>query len=489
MQNLAGHRLVRLLARGTAAELWLAVQDGSTTPVAIKLFHPATPLDRLDTEVEALGRISHRHVQRLLDIATDPHRRTCLVLERLGVSLARVLADRSALSAGEAVTVLAPVCEALSELHRVGVAHCRLDAGSILLDETGAPVLARFGTAQLVGEFPHPPQSSSLTPAEQAASSFFADDRDALARLAELVLRQAEGAETVLAWVQRQTSTPPGFVAELAERLYSLAPAAPIALPSAPVQRDETPLAIRPTSVELEALRVEADEPSAPVPFLSFLPPWLDERISAWRDRVSREWLGDSSLRDLTLRMRGAAKTVRPRLWVVAISAVAALLLALLLYGTGAAPEADAAPDPLAAEGSVAPSAQSGSEALPTPALPDDPVDAARLLLEHRHQCIRDLSVLCLDTTHQEGSAALGADRSAIISQQQGSPPANPVVGEGLDWVHADLSLVDELGDGALIEAAVPSAGATQPSISVMLLLVRTDDGWRIRDLFEWRRD
>lgn len=486
---------MRLLARGATSELWLGVQDAATAPVAIKLFHPATPLERLDSEVEVLGRAAHRHVQRLLDIATDAQGRTCLVLDRLGVSLARVLADRGRLGAGEAVTVLAPICDAVAELHRVGVAHGRVDAGSVLLDETGAPVLARFGAATLVGEFPHPPKPSSLTPAEQAANSSLAADREALARLSELVLRQSDDADTVLAWVQRQATAPPEFLAELAERLYALAPAAPLTIPSSPGRREEAPLAIRPSRDLLEPAPAEPADTAdtAPsVPFQGLVPPWLDERISAWRDRFASEWLGDSSPRETILRMLGALKTVRPRVWVVAAGSAAALMLALLLTGTGHAPDPEVSTEP------TEPAPRVGSSNLPEasqhrPAvLPDDPVEAARALLEHRERCFRELSVLCLEGVDQQNSAAMDADRREVIAAQQGSPP-HPTAGARIDWNAAELTLVDELGDGVLIEAAVPPAtaaptvGTTQsPSVSLMLLLVRTEEGWRIRDVFEW---
>lgn len=498
MQTLAGHRLVRLLARGATSELWLGVQDAATAPVAIKLFHSATPLARLDSEVEALGRASHRHVQRLLDIATDAQGRTCLVLERLGVSLARVLADRGRLGAGEAVTVLAPVCDAVAELHRVGVAHGRVDAGSILLDETGAPVLARFGAATLVGEFPHPPKSSSLTPAEQAANGSLAADREALARLSELVLRQSDDADTVLAWVRRQATAPPELAGELAERLYALAPAAPLTIPSSPGRGEQAPLAIRPSRDLLETAPGEPAGPTdaAPsVPFQGLVPPWLDERISAWRDRFASEWLGDLSPRETILRMLGALKTVRPRVWVIAAGSAAALLLALLLTGTGHAPDAEVSTEPVSTEPALSAGASSlFEESQHRPAvLPTDPVEAARALLEHRERCFRELSVLCLDAVDQRSSAALDADRRGVIAAQQGSPTTGPTAGERIDWRGAELTLVDELGDGVLIQAAVPPATAAptvgtaqSPSVSLMLLLVRTEEGWRIRDVFEW---
>src|SRR5690606_24621944 len=139
-------------------------------------------------------------------------------------------------------------------------------------------------------------------------------------------------------------------------------------------------------------------------------------------------------------------KTVRPRVWVVAAGSAAALMLALLLTGTGHAPDPEVSTEP------AEPASSAGASSLPEasqhrPAvLPDDPVEAARALLEHRERCFRDLSVLCLEAVDQRNSAAMDADRRGVIAAQQGSPTMGPTAGARIDWNAAELTLVDELG-------------------------------------------
>lgn len=507
MQTIAGFRLVRLLARGTHSEVWLGAADAAATPTAIKLFHPGTPLIRVDTEVEALGRVSHRHVQRLLDISVDPSGRTCLVLARLGPSLARVLADRDRLAAGEAVTMLAPVCEALNELHRVGVAHGRLDAGSILFDATGAPVLTCFGGAVLVGDIPHPPKPSSLTPAQQDRDDDLAHDRESLATLAEQVLGRIDGNSSVRDWLATRPATTGEFAAELAERLHSSAPAAPVALPRGDTARavsraGESTLAMRsrPARGTPDERDTADDAPSTGghdeatrwfggTAIGSLLPPWLAERFSHWLARKRTEWFGEHAsvdtlgvARAAASRVRSALRHVRPRVWVVAAAGVLAVIVAIVVVGADASPPAEAQPGP--AETAVEPSHEP-SRAPSEPAVVDrahDPVTAARILLDRREQCFRELSVLCLDDTDQAGSAAMEADRHTIRELEQGA--AHP---DRLDWSDAELALIDQLGDGVLVDASLqPISGqpGAQPRTAT-LLLVRTDEGWRIRDLIE----
>ncbi len=101
--------------------------------------------------------------------------------------------------------------------------------------------------------------------------------------------------------------------------------------------------------------------------------------------------------------------------------------------------------------------------------LPDDPVEAAVVLLALRQRCFRDLSLLCLDNVGQPDSAALTDDRMLIREVEDGGefPPDGVLDGE--------FVLVERLGDSALIDLPEGSDPAS-------ILLMRTADGWRIRD-------
>jgi hypothetical protein len=111
--------------------------------------------------------------------------------------------------------------------------------------------------------------------------------------------------------------------------------------------------------------------------------------------------------------------------------------------------------------------------AAPTPtvtALPDDPLLAAKVLLQARTTCIRELSILCLDNVDEASSAAFASD-AALIQQIQagGELPKTDLAGAG------QLTLTERLGDTALIRLG---EGGSEASI----LAIRTRAGWRIRD-------
>lgn len=483
MDSIAGYRLVRVLARGRHSEVWLGATratDARAAPVAIKLFHPRAPLARVDAEVEALGRASHRHLQRLIDVSVDPQQRACLVLERLGTSLAAILANRNALTAGEAVTVLAPVALAVSELHRVGVAHGRIDAGSILFDTAGAPVLSCFGDATLVGEFPHPPEPSSLTPAEAAAQPSLGADRRQLALLAQRVLERTEGAAEVLSWVQQHDDAVPGFAAELADRLFSTGPASPVELPRAVAGGRTHALELReaPRSEVSSADGVGESESGGHAAARGGALAGLRTAVQVpeWLDSILDGWLGRARAGELVARAREALALVRKPVWVAAALGAVALVVSAIVLGAGS-PSGGQVQTESASPAATATSESVSSE--PAGLHDQDPLVAARALLALRDSCIRELSVLCLDRVNQPDSAAMDADRHHIRHRQHGV-----AVTDGPDWTRAELVLIDELGDGALLDLVLDGdVDAGMDPVTASLLLVRTEIGWLIRDL------
>src|SRR5690606_12513162 len=98
--------------------------DGGAELAAIKVFRAGVPEASIDGEINALSRLRSPHIVGLVDLATGPRDRPCLVLQRLGAGgLSTLLAGGRTLQLGEAVTILAPVVAAVAAMHREGVCH------------------------------------------------------------------------------------------------------------------------------------------------------------------------------------------------------------------------------------------------------------------------------------------------------------------------------------------------------------------------------
>ena len=128
-----------VLGRGADGPVWSAV-DAAGEPRAVKVLpvprHGGLGAEEARLEVAA-ACFEHEHIVRVHDVvacSVEGRPALALVMERLdGGSLGRVIAERGRLSAGEVVTVIAPVASALAVLHARGIVHGDVSPGNVLL--------------------------------------------------------------------------------------------------------------------------------------------------------------------------------------------------------------------------------------------------------------------------------------------------------------------------------------------------------------------
>ena len=171
---------------------------------------------------------------------------------------------------GEAVTILAPLVEAVAELHRAGVAHGALRLSNVLFDEAGAPVLVGFGAAVLLGPAQGQNPHAILTPAQLSENEAATADLKGLARLCRSVLENTLGVRSLSAAGALYECLDSAsahldadaFPLELTERLFALAE--PIAVRAEPRTVESPPQPGRP----LRSPQPSADtaEPDLPAP-------------------------------------------------------------------------------------------------------------------------------------------------------------------------------------------------------------------------------
>ncbi|MEO8263262.1 MAG: protein kinase [Pseudolysinimonas sp.] len=426
----AGHRVLRLLARGDRSEVWLAAGD-----VVLKvLTHPLGD-GQPGLEARALHAARGEHVVELLD-ASSSDDEVVLVFPRLPRgSLAGLLAAGQGLDAGEAVTILAPLAACLARMHEAGVAHGALAATHVLFRSDGAPVVIGFGRAQLF--------EPGLPEVLREVVPSVVEDRLALASLAEAVLSRVTGARAAAAatFAESVRSTPlTDLDARLGRELFELAAARPVVF-DRPVGEASGVRAIGVATVP---------QPAEAVARVGLAGRLIDAGpIAVARAAVRARW------------QRWTPG--RRRLFTAAAAGAVVLFIALAVIPAPSAPVSDgatAAPEP--AEPAIeSPSSPSGVTG-------DDPLLALAALTRARDRCFRDLSVLCLDAVDQQDSSALNDDRAALDAvMDAGAPP--PVV------TSDEAVIVERLGDSALIALGPDSDPAS-------VLLLKGEAGWRIRD-------
>lgn len=154
LPDVPGHLLDRIVGRGATSVVW-AGRDAMERPVAIKVPHSradATDLSQSVTERHVLMAVSHEHLVPLRDVVPMADGRVATVFDLVdGASLRSMVDARGHLRAGEAVTVLTPICDAVATLHRAGATHGDISPGNVLLTADGRPLLADLGAARVAG--------------------------------------------------------------------------------------------------------------------------------------------------------------------------------------------------------------------------------------------------------------------------------------------------------------------------------------------------
>ncbi|TDP99783.1 hypothetical protein AXZ95_3709 [Leifsonia sp. 115AMFTsu3.1] len=253
-------------------------------------------------------------------------------------------------------------------------------------------------------------------------------------------------------------------------------------------------------------LRVVAPEP------VGLEPPTLDDVEPVERrtssSRVGRAAVLVSRAMDLLDGRPGRAlgerirTTLRRRPALVAAAAVpvvAALAFVALSPAPGSSPQTAATrmatlaptPSPFGRTAMPTPTPMPSSSAVAPPAVAEaavgageatggsateDPVDAARAVLDARHSCFTARPALsdCLTGVLDEGSPVVAEETAALGAEGAAAKR---------DFSGATLSLVERWGGAALVSAA-PDSTRTPKSEPASLLLVRSEAGWRLRAVY-----
>ncbi|MGG7508267.1 hypothetical protein [Plantibacter sp. YIM 135249] len=536
--RIGGSRLGRTLGTGPT---WTAIStmSGRSSDREPVLLRPSggAPAVLARGVASVLTALDHRHVLAVIDLAEADDGGWCLFVERLGGgNLPDLLRRRVTIAPGEAVTILAPLVDALRHAHDRGVVHGSVTAADIRFDRSGRPVLCGWGRA------------SADAPTDPGADwRCLAAVIDAVLPAAGAEPDQTRGEQTSTAWVAEMGDvlTPEEFATAFEERVFGLARPLPVLLDADPAEVSRAAIESRGFGVPQAAHdtgrrdrrvpRTGASGRAVPASFMRLAAgvragcasivrgrhdggrPDQDARLDAecsdgrrHEPRTSsRAAAGGSEAVDAPRRSarRRVSRTRRRAVLLgvsVAVVISTAIVLALPDAGSSSAQQrpsgADASPSPTAtASGPQDAGAPAGSgesdAAAPDGLVPggsqtpgagslgaedalkgDDPLAATVELLRRRSACLAAADAACLGTLSEPGSAADEADREAVAGPAEGR--------RAVDVEAGSVSLVGRQGDAAVCSGtAVPPAGTTERQ-PVTILVMRTETGWRLRELF-----
>ena len=178
-QSLGAYTLERPLGAGGMGSVWLARRsDGRFEgEVAVKLLNLALlargGAGRFAREAQALARLDHPNIARLLDAGVSAAGQPYLVLERIDGSPITRWCDERSLGVEARLQLLGEVLAAVSHAHQRLVLHRDLKPDNILVTPEGRVKLLDFGIAKLIDDEALPAPPTALT--EFAGRAFTPD--------------------------------------------------------------------------------------------------------------------------------------------------------------------------------------------------------------------------------------------------------------------------------------------------------------------------
>lgn len=149
------YEVLERVARGGMASIYRGRDQRLDRVVAIKVMHPGLGdggdfAARFVREARAAARLSHPHVVQVHDQGTDGGN-VFLVMEFVeGRTLRDVIRAEAPMRPLQALALLRPVLQALTEAHRAGLVHRDVKPENVLISTEGQVKVADFGLARAV---------------------------------------------------------------------------------------------------------------------------------------------------------------------------------------------------------------------------------------------------------------------------------------------------------------------------------------------------
>ena len=149
------YEIVRRLARGGMATVYLADDLRLSRVVAIKIMHEGLGDDedfsaRFDAEARAAAHLAHANVVSVFDQGNDLGRPYIVMEYVQGATLRQLITREAPMDPLRALELIEPVVSALAAAHSAGMIHRDVKPENVLISDRGQIKVADFGLARAV---------------------------------------------------------------------------------------------------------------------------------------------------------------------------------------------------------------------------------------------------------------------------------------------------------------------------------------------------
>ena len=144
----------RYLGRGGMAQVYKVWDKQRTTHLALKLLHEDLGEDkvflrRFKREADTLSRLSHPNIVQFYGLEQEDYKVFMLMDYIEGSTLRRkIFRKERPYSAVEVRRIIQPLCSALNYAHNLGLIHCDIKPGNVMINDFNQVLLADFGISR-----------------------------------------------------------------------------------------------------------------------------------------------------------------------------------------------------------------------------------------------------------------------------------------------------------------------------------------------------
>jgi WD40 repeat protein/serine/threonine protein kinase len=154
------YKLLELLGEGGMGAVYMAEQvETVRRMVALKIIKPGLDggqmLARFEAERQALARMDHPNIAKVLDAGATANGRPYFVMELVKGTPITTFCDTNKLSARQRLELFVAVCQAIQHAHQKGVIHRDIKPSNVLIalyDDKPVPKVIDFGIAKAAGQ-------------------------------------------------------------------------------------------------------------------------------------------------------------------------------------------------------------------------------------------------------------------------------------------------------------------------------------------------
>ena len=146
MKSIAGYKIVKLLAKGGMAAIYIAEQQSLQRQVVLKFLNPKLDesiQERFIAEGKIIASLEHPNIITVYDVvSTDKYNFIAMEYLEGGDLDNRIL---EGLDVSHALDILTKISAALHTVHKQGIIHGDIKPANVIFRKNGCPVLTDFG--------------------------------------------------------------------------------------------------------------------------------------------------------------------------------------------------------------------------------------------------------------------------------------------------------------------------------------------------------